>query len=75
MKKEAKLSEPVAITMAKSIQEESNLEYLSTSTQDIAPKKKDDKSGKKSPELDLKSEIEIDEQVDMSGKLFFKFYA
>ncbi|XP_043484743.1 ensconsin-like isoform X11 [Leptopilina heterotoma] len=72
MKKEAKLSEAVTTTMAKSTQEESNLENLSTSTQDIAPKKKDDKSGKKSPELDSKSEIEIDEQIDMSASMIAK---
>ncbi|XP_051156670.1 inner centromere protein isoform X4 [Leptopilina boulardi] len=72
MKKEVKLHEPVTTTLAKSTQEESILENLSTAIQDIALNKKDDNAGKKSPELDLKSEIEIDEQVDMSASMIAK---
>ena len=68
IKKETpKVPEPVIFAPAvKPVKEETNSEILSTSTQDI-PLKKNDKSGKKSPELESKSELEVDEQVDMSG--------
>ena len=60
------------------VKEGTNTETLSASSHEIAAREKDEKSGKKSPELVTKLEIENDEQVDMSGmisniKIDFRF--
>lgn len=68
VKKETpKAPEPVTSTpVAKPPKEQTNSETLSASTQEITSKKHD-KSGKKSPELESKSELEVEDQIDMSG--------
>ncbi|XP_033213073.1 MAP7 domain-containing protein 2 isoform X4 [Belonocnema kinseyi] len=71
-KETTKASEPVtSAPVAKTSKEEINSETLSASTHEITSKK-NDKSGKKSPELESKSELEVEDQIDMSASMIAK---